>query len=248
MYGTITELLRDPNVDFDSYVRNLQTDLEKGWTNPTTVSNLVAVWQELDRATDLKAVLANKSLSTSPQSSSSHGRHSIIAPTSPSDSMPVIRSPKSFVAKPLRKLLPAPTSARIEVQTFIDSYLPTPSNTVDARDDLHPAFQYGFPNSPMEVNTLQRQVDTYTQSIVKSARYGTYPETPLPSVFQKILDVVGPSYRRSRENSGMNGPEAVEQLDEIFQSWCSGKVASILEREERGRSYADSRILTEPNR
>jgi len=119
---------------------------------------------------------------------------------------------------------------------------------VDTRDDLQPVFQYGFPNGPIEADTLQRQVDTYTQSIVKAARYGTEPEAPLPSVFQKVLDVVGPSYRRSRENSGMNGSEAIEQLDEIFQSWCSGKVASILEREERGRSYADSRILTEPNR
>lgn len=119
---------------------------------------------------------------------------------------------------------------------------------MDTRDDLQPVFQYGFPNGPIEADTLQRQVDTYTQSIVKAARYGTEPEAPLPSVFQKVLDVVGPSYRRSRENSGMNGSEAIEQLDEIFQSWCSGKVASILEREERGRSYADSRILTEPNR
>lgn len=126
MYGTSTELLRDPNVDFDSYVRNLQTDLEKGWTDPITVSNLVAFWQKLDRATDLEAMVSNKSLSTSPQSDSSHGRHSIIAPTSPSGCMPVTRSPESFAAKPLRKLLPAPTTARIEGQTFIKSYLPTP--------------------------------------------------------------------------------------------------------------------------
>jgi len=115
MYGTSTELLRDHIVCFDTYVRNLRNDLEKGWTNPTTVSSLVAFWQELDRATDLKAVLANKSLSAPPQPSPSHGRHPIIDPTSSLESMPVTRNPESFFARPLRKLLPAPTPARIEV-------------------------------------------------------------------------------------------------------------------------------------
>lgn len=103
-------------------------------------------------------------------------------------------------------------------------------------------------NGPIEADTRQGQVDSYTQSIVKSARYGTEPETPLPSVFQEVLDVVGPSYRRSRDNSGMNGPEAIEQLDETFRSWCSAKVASILEREERVQSCADSSTVTHPNR